>query len=229
MKKSILIICLILFTISSLFAQNNESVKVKAGTRIIDYFPIAERYLYSDFTEGKAILTNDRDIPSIYNYNFLTGEMEFIKSNDTLFITNKKDLSSMVVAQDTFYYHSGYLQLIRSGRFKVYLKQSIALKDILKKGAMGTINRSAASQSYDYLLADGLSKDMVADVDIVLQKTEVYFFSTAGEEFIPFNKKNLIKIMPENKNFIMNYIKLKKTDFKTREDVLNLADYLSKL
>jgi hypothetical protein len=229
MKKSILIIYAILFTNSWLLAQNNESVTVKAGTNVKDYFPAADRYLYSDFTEGKAILTNDRIIPSMYNYNFLSGEMEFIKSNDTLFITNKKDLISIVVARDTFYYHSGYLQLIRSGQLKVYLKQSIVMKDIQKKGAMGTINRSAASESYDYFLDGHLSRDLVADIDMVLQKAEVYFFSTAGEEFIPFNKKNLIKVMPENKYFIMNYIKLNKTDFKSREDLLNLADYVSKL
>lgn len=229
MKKSIFIIYVILLANHFVLAQNNESVIVKAGTSVKDYFPLVERYLYPDFTEGIAFLTNDRIIPSLYNYNFLTSEMEFIKSNDTLFITNKKDLISIVVAQDTFYYHGGYLQLIRSGQFKVFLKQGIVIKDIRKKGAMGTINRSAASESYDYFLDGHLSRKLVADIDMELQKAEKYFFSTAGEKFIPFNKKNLIKIMPGNRYFITNYIELKKVDFKSREDVLNLADFVSKL
>lgn len=223
------IIYVILFANYCLFAQQNEYVIVKAGTNVKDYFPVAERYLYPNFTEGKAMLTNDRIIPSMYNYNFLSGEMEFIKTNDTLFITNKKDLVLIVVAQDTFYYHGGYLQLIRNGPFKVWLKQSIVIKDIRKKGAMGTVNRSAASESYDYFLDGHLSRDLVADTDMVLQKKEVYFFSTAGEEFIPFNKKNLIKKIPGKKYFITNYIKLKNVDFKSREDLLNLADYIHTL
>jgi len=212
-----------------LLAQKNESVIVKAGTRVIDYFPIADRYLYADFTKGKAIFNNERVFPSVFNYNFLLGEMEFIKSNDTLIITDKKNLLSIVVAQDTFYYHSGYLQMIRSGQLKVWLKHSIVMKDVLKKGAMGTTNRSAASESYDYLLTNGLSKDLVADIDMVFRKEEVYIFSTSEEDFVRFNKKNIIKIIPEKENDVKNYIKLNKIDFESREDLLSLADFVSKL
>jgi hypothetical protein len=209
-----------------LFAQKNEPVIVKAGTRVIDYFPVAVRYLYPDFTAGKAIFTNERVYPSVFNYNFLLGEMEFIKSNDTLFITDKRDLISIVVAQDTFCYHNGYLQMIRSGKFKVWLKQSIVMKDIRKKGAMGTINRSAASESYDYLLTAGLTKDLVADIDMVLQKEEVYYFSTSGEDFFHFNRNNIIQILPDD--IVKNYLKLNKVDFKSREDLLRLADFVGK-
>ena len=229
MKRSILIICSFLFIICSLFAQKNEPVIVKAGTRVIDYFPVADRYLYADFTKGEAVFRNERIYPSVFNYNFLSGEMEFIKSNDTLYITDKRDLLSIVVAQDTFYHHNGYLQMIRSGQFKVFLKQSIVMKDIRKKGAMGTVNRSAASESYDYLLTAGLSTDLVADIDLVLQKEELYFFSISGEDFVRFNKKNIIKILPGKKDIIKNYIQSKKIDFESREDLLNLADIVSKL
>ena len=229
MKKSILTICAILFIYISLFAQKNESVTVKAGTKIKDYFPVTERYLYPDFAEGKVILKNQMVIPSKYNYNILSGEMEFIKLNDTLIIGDKNALKSIIIAQDTFYYDNGYLQLIRSGRLKVWLKQSVIIKDILKKGAMGTVNRSAASQSYDYLLAEGLSKDMVADIDMVLQKEEAYFISTKEDNFVPFNKKNIIKIIPDKKDAVKNYITSNNIDFKSREDLLNLADYVNQL
>jgi hypothetical protein len=223
MKRSILIICSVLLVNSFLLAQKNESVTVKAGTKVMDYFPVEERYLYGDFTTGKAIFTNERTYPCEYNYNFLSGEMEFIKSNDTLTIVNKKDLISIVVAQDTFYYDSGYLQTIRSGKLKVYSKQYVKIKDILKKGAMGTVNRSAASESYDYLLSGPLSYDLVTDYDMVLQKTEVFFFSTTGKDFVPFNRINIISILP----FTKNYIKSNKIKFKSREDILRLADYIN--
>ena len=226
MKSITLIFCSILFINSFLPAQKNDQVIVKAGTRVIDYFPIADRYLYPGFTEGKAIFTNERVYPSMYNYNFLSGEMEFIKSNDTLMITDKRDLLSIVVAEDTFYYHSGYLQMIRGGRFKVYVKQNIVMKDIRKKGAMGTINRSAASESYDYLLANAQSMNLVADIDLVLQKEDTYFFSTSGVDFIRFNRNNIIQILPED--IVKNYLKSNKVDFKSREDLLRLANFVSK-
>jgi hypothetical protein len=229
MKKSILIVCSVFILTNTLFAQKNEPVIVKAGTRVIDYFPIADRYLYAEFTAGKAIFSNDRIYPSVFNYNFLSGEMEFIKSKDTLIITDKSDLLSIVVAQDTFYYHHGYLQMIRSGQLKVGLKNSIAMKDIRKKGAMGTINRSAASESYDFWLTNSVTIDLVADIDMVLQKAEIYFFSAPGEDFVRFSKKNILKIVPGKKDVVKNYIKLNKIDFDSREDLLRLADFVSKL
>jgi hypothetical protein len=229
MKKITFSIFAILIATSCLFAQSNKAVTIKAGTKIKDYFPVSERYLYNDFTDGKAILKNEIIIPTRYNYNILSGEMEYIKLNDTLFITNKSDLTSIVTDLDTFYYHNGYLQQIKNGRIKVYLKQSIELKDILKKGAMGSVNRSAASESYDYLLSNSLSRDLVADIDMVLQKEEAYFFSVSGDEIMPFNKKNISKTIPGKKELIKNYITSNNVDFKSREDLLNLADYVSKL
>ena len=229
MNKSILFICSILFINNCLLAQKNEQVIVKAGTRAIDYFPITERYLYNDFTKGKAVFSDERIYPSMFNYNFLSREMEFIKSNDTLIISDKKDLLSIVIAQDTFYYHNGYMQLIRSGQFKVYLRQRIVTKDIRKKGAMGTINRSAASESYDYLLTAPMSINLVADIDLVLQKESVYYFSTMGEDFVQFNKKNITRAIPGKEDVVKNYIKSDKIDFESREDLLKLADFVSKL
>lgn len=155
--------------------------------------------------------------------------MEFIKSNDTLMITDKRELLLIVMAQDTFYYHGGYLKMIRSGQFKVFLKQSIVIKDVRKKGAMGTINRSAASQSYDYLLTNGLSKDLVADIDMVVQKENAYFFSKSGEYLVRFNKKNIIKITPGKENVVKNYIKSNNIDFESREDLIKLADFVNML
>jgi len=225
MKRLISSISFLLFINSCLVAQINESITVKAGTRITDYFPLEERYLYDDFMMGKAIFTNDRIYSTLFNYNFLTGEMEFIKTNDTLAIADKKDLISVIVEKDTFYYSSGYLQKIRSGKLKVYSKQYVKIKDILKKGAMGTVNRSAASESYDYLLYGPLSYDLVTDYDMVLQKTEVFYFSTEKEDFVLFNRTNIIAILP----FTKDYIKSNKIKFKSREDILKLADYINEV
>jgi len=225
MKRLISSISFLLFINSCLIAQIKESITVKAGTRITDYFPLEERYLYDDFMMGKAIFTNDRIYSSLFNYNFLSGEMEFIKTNDTLIIADKKYLISVVVAQDTFYYNSGYLQMIRNGKPEVYSKQYVKIKDILKKGAMGTINRSAASESDNYLLSGYLSRDAVTDFDLVLQLTEVFFFSTNGEDRIIFNRTNIIAYFPE----VKNYIRSNKIEFKSKEDILRLAEYINKL
>lgn len=226
MIKSVFIFWIPLLICGSLLAQKNKSVTVKGGTAISDYFPIDERYLYSEFTKGKAVFTEGRIFPSVFNLNFLTGEIEFIRSNDTLIITDKTDLLLINIAQDTFYYHNGYLQLIQNGRFKTFVKRQIVINDILKKGAMGTINRSAASESYSYLISGPLSYDMVVDYDMVLQQEDHYFFSTPDKKFIRFTRNNISKL-PDKTSKIKYYMMSNKPDFESREDILRLADYIN--
>lgn len=229
MKRTIFIFCSILFIANCLSAQNNKPVTVKAGEKISDYFPVNERYRYPDFTEGQCIFKNGRIFPDMFNYNFLSGEMEFIQLPDTMIISNKKDIRSVAIAQDTFYYHNGYLEMIRSGQPRVYLKQRILLKEILRKGAMGTVNRNSASESLDHVVSGGISYNMRLDEDMVFQKTSEYFFSTPGNDFIQFNRKNIIRILPGKEEVIKKYLKSEKIDFESREDILKLAEYVSNI
>jgi len=229
MKITIFIICLALFINIGLSAQNKKSITVKAGTRIIDYFPVSERYRYPDFTDGKVIFKNGKIIPGKLNYNFLSGEMQFIQLADTLSLSNTKDLKSIVIAQDTFYCHNGYLEIIHSGKLNVYLKQAIVIKDIQKEGAYGTINRSAASESYGYVLTSGNTVNLIVREDMVLQNTAEYFYSTPENDFIRFSKKNIINVLPGKGDDIRNYLKSNKVDFESREDLLRLADFVSNL
>ena len=212
-----------------LTAQNSEPVLVKAGTRVIDYFPFNDRYRYQEFNEGKAVSKSGTTNSARFNYNFLSGEMEFIRGSDTLMIVNKKDVKYITVALDTFYYNNGYLEIIRSGSFRVFVNQNIVIKDIQKEGAFGTINRTAASESYSFLMTKGFTNDLVPDEDWLLQNTTSYFFSTPSHDYIQFNRKNILKILPAKKDVINKYLKANKVDFNSRDDLLKLADFLDDL
>jgi len=212
-----------------LAAQNTEPVLVKAGTRVIDYFPLNERYRYKDFTEGEAVSKSGTSNSAKFNYNFLSGEMEFIRSADTLIIANKKDVKYITVAQDTFYYNNGYLEIIRSGSFRVFVNQNIVIKDIQKEGAFGTINRTAASESYSFLITKGFSNNLVVDENWVLQNTPGYYFSTPAHDYLQFTRKNILLMLPAKKDLINKYLKANKVDFKSRDDLLKLADFLDNL
>ena len=231
MKKTIFIICLVLFINCCLLAQKYEPVTVKAGSDLKDYFSFTERYLYPNFMQGKGLFKNDRVISLMFNYNLLSDEMEFIQSKDTLMIAKKEQINSIVVAQDTFYYHDAYLQKIRSGPLSVFIKRKIVIKDIRKEGGMGTENRSSSIDSYNFLLYNHgkLSVDLKIANDIILQKTVAYFYSTSGNDVIPFTRKNIIRVLPGKEDEIKNYLKANKIDFESRADLLKLAGYVSDL
>lgn len=231
MKSTVFIICSFLFINISLLAQKHEPVTVKSGTYVKDYFPVSERYLYPNFTPGNGIFKNGKIIPLMFNFNLLTCEMEFLKSKDTLYIAKKEELDFIVVVKDTFFYHDAYLQKIRSGAINVFLKRRLEIKDIRKQGGLGQESRSSSIDSYNFLLYNNgkLSIDLKVSDDIIFQKTEEYFYSTSGNDYIQLNKKNIVKILPGREDDIKNYIKSNKVDFESREDLLKLADFVSNL
>jgi hypothetical protein len=228
MKNAILIIYG-LFLCFSLVAQNNEPIRIKAGTRVIDSVPFAERYQYPGFTKGKITLNDGRSNICMFNLNLLSGEMEFLQGKDTLFIAEKKEISKIVIAKDTFLYHDNYLRLIKGGKLKIYMNQRFAIVDVLKKGAMGTINRTAASESYDYFNSTSNSYNLKVDQEIVLKKTANFYFSLNEKDFILFNNKNTSKIVPDKNGIIKEYLKTNDIDFRSATDILKLGDFLKPL
>ena len=229
MKRTFFVIISFLFVSTCLLAQKPEPVIVKAGTNLNDYFPMKERYLYPEFMHGKGFFQNNRIVPCLFNFNLLSGEIEFISSKDTLLIAKKQEIVSIVVAKDTFYYHDAYLQLIQNGPLKLFLKRGLKIQDIRKEGAMGSVNRSAASDSYSFLILGKRTLDLKPTEDILLQKTEEYFYSLDGVDYLPFSRKNILKIRQLKEDVIKDFIKSNKIDFESREDMIRLTDYVNML
>lgn len=228
MKTIGVFFCLILIFNINLSAQTNKPVIVKAGTNVLDYFSLKERYRYQEFIPGKVVFKNGISNNLILNYNILFGELEFIQSADTLYISKKKDIR-FVVAQDTFIYDNGFIEIISEGQSKVGLKQYVRLKDVLRKGAFGTTSRSASIDTYNSVSTNGRSFDLVPAEDIELQKTLEYYISSPSGEFVQFSRKNVIQIFPEREDAIKAYIKSNKVDFNSRDDLIRFADYLRSL
>ena len=87
--KNIFLICSVLYLSVSLSAQKYEPVVVKAGTKILDYFPFQERYRFPAFTPGQITFKNGNVSTIKLNYNLLMDNMEFIQSADRLIFLRK--------------------------------------------------------------------------------------------------------------------------------------------
>jgi hypothetical protein len=229
MKKILFFICSIVFLCVSLSAQKYEPVIVKAGTKILDYFPFQERYRYPAFIAGQVIVKNGNTTSTRLNYNLLMDEFEFIQSRDTLTFTKKKEIKCIVVAVDTFYYDNGYLEEIHGGPVKVGLRQRIKLKEVLKKDSYGTSSSGSATNSYGSLPTDGNFYKLTVNEDMVFQKVEEYYLSAASGDFVQFKKKYILQLFPDKSEAIKSYIKANKVDFDSREELLKLADFLNKM
>lgn len=229
MKKLLCYVLSLIFLNISIAAQKKELITVKAGHKILDYFPVSKRYLYSEFTTGKVYTNNGKHSESKFNFNFLFGEMEFIQGRDTLTIKNKRDLKYIVAGQDTFYYDNGYIEQLKVGPAKVGLKEAYELKEVQNIDSYGVASSGSSTQSYGSLPVDGNSYKLSANKDMIFQKTIRYYISNPGSSFIIFNKKNVLQLYPESEDKIKTYLKGNKVDFGSKDDLLRLARFLDSL
>jgi len=230
MKNTLLIICSLFFLNTSLCAQKNELIIVKAGTKILDYFPLSKRYLYSEFVPGRIWFKSGTYSDRKLNYNHLTGEMEFIQAHDTLSFANKKDIELIMIAQDTFYYDKGYIEQLRSGNVRVGLKQYYELKEIQNKDSYGTASSGSSTISYNSLPnTEGNFYKLTANKDIIFKRTVLYYMATPESGFVLCSKNNMIQLFPLHKSKIKSYLKANKIKFDSRDDILKLADFLKTL
>jgi hypothetical protein len=228
MRTTSVLICSILVCCVNLSAQNYKTILVRANTKMTEYFPYNERYLYHEFIPGKVVFKNGTSNNIKLNYYYLTSEIQFLQGSDTMYISKTKEVL-YVVAPDTFYYDNGYIEVISSGKIKVGLKQYVKIKDILKEGALGTMNRVSSIDTYSTLWADGNSHGLIPNENIEVQMTLEYYISKASNDFIMFTRKNSIQLFPEKEDEIKTYIKAHKIDFDSRDDLLKFADYLGTL
>ena len=224
--KNLLALIIFLTLNQNLLAQKKTVVVVKAGTKIADYFSASEIYLYPEFTGGACSLTNGQTIPGLFNYNLLSGEMDFVKAKDTLAISNKEQIKYITVAKDTFYYANLCMQLIKGNGLKVFYTQKIEFVDRQKNGALGTSGRSFTINSYDYMLIGKNSYNFKTNVDVIFRKKNEFFYR-AGNRYVLLNKKNAEKILPEKQDLVKKYLKTNRIDFELKNDVLKFADFIS--
>jgi hypothetical protein len=198
--------------------------------RVVDCFPFSERYRYPEFVTGRIQARNGVYSDTKLNYNFLNGEMEYIRNKDTLAIANRKDIRYIVVAQDTFYYDKGYyMELVSGGPVKVVLKQYIKLKETLKKDSYGSSSSGSATTSYGTLPSQGNFYKLVANEDMVFQRTLEYYLPDQSGGFVQYTKKNVIQLFPQNEDAIKAYLKSNKIKFDNRDDLIKLSEFLRSL
>lgn len=227
MIKSSFVTWIFILSGAWLSAQKYEPVTVRAGMKVVDCFPFNERYRYPEFKAGRITLLNGVVSDKLLNYDFLNGEVEYIRGKDTLAIANTKDIKFISVATDTFYYSRGvYLERISGGNIKVALRQYIKLKETQKKDSYGTASSGSSTNSYGSLPKEGDFHMLVANEDMVFQRTLEYYISDAAGGFVQFSKKNLMHVYSGQQNALKEYLKSNKISFDKREDLVRLADYL---
>ena len=224
--KTLFTLVILILCINSSFSQTTEIITVKAGQNISDVYK--EIYRYPQFTAGRVYFMNGDVSAAKLNYNLISQVMLFTTNiGDTLAIDNESTIKYITIANDTFYYDEGYVELVENySHVKLAVRQKIKFSDKKKTGAFGMPTSTVKTESDDTFLGDRRYNFTIAE-DLIFKKETEFYLNDDSNHFLTISKKNLLKLYPKRKDNIENFLKENNINLREEKDIKRLVQYLN--
>ena len=213
--------------INLLHAQTTERIVIKAGEDIAAALSSHGMYRFAKFRPGIVKFKDSSFAKALLNYNVILNDMQFINTNgDTLVLTDIKQIDSIRIDSDVFYYEKGYLQVIDDYNETKLVMRQVNSVQYLKKGALGLTNPTVHTFSYEDPQS-GLytGNKLMINEDIVLLKEISYSLVYKKFRQTPANYDGFLKAFPGIKNEIRQYVDENKTNFRMEADLNKLLKF----
>lgn len=216
-------------------AQTSKVFKVKAGEYPDKVIPYADRYRFSQFTQGKAEFMDGRSSAARFNYNYVGGHVLFVDvKRDTLEIIDKELLKSVTIGDKNYRFNKrfGYCEIVG-----VYNKASLGKREILaridteKGGPYGISYTASSVTTYRSYSSDRAttSNRLNANAEGVFTYRTGYFLIDDNNRFYIPSAATVKKLYPFFKTQIGQYLKEQPVDFGKEADLKRLLAYCGSL
>lgn len=191
-------------------------------------------YRYPGFIDSKVLFNNGTYTQSKLNYNVLSGEMEFINSqNDTLALDNLFTISLIEIGEENFVYDQAgkkLLKVVRRGKnANLYVHEKYEITNMRSKGALGSEPSSLpATSAREYFAEDGVY-DLSSNTKLTYSAKSTFHLGNKNNTFVAASKRNTLKLFPKYKTELTNYFAQHNVDFDRQEDLEALLLFLDTL
>ncbi|MBP3519107.1 MAG: hypothetical protein J6K31_12065 [Parabacteroides sp.] len=192
-----------------------------------------KRFFFKNFQETYVIYNDGRSFCIPANYDLVKGTFVFIDKQDgdrLKYFGEQEKITSVKVGERTFLSSRfGPTEIIQTEpAFKVYYKPR--LLDVGKSGGYGTTSHTSATRSYSHLSSyGGNNKFLDKETKYVHEIEKVYIIQKDNKEKQFSTPKQFLKLYPQNKKELQEYITENQIDFKTIMPVLKLYNHAEEI
>ncbi|HTE26036.1 hypothetical protein [Flavitalea sp.] len=211
------------------YSQKSVTYTIKPGAFIMDVIPSTEVFRYPAFTQGIVTFKDGKSTSGSLNYNMLIGTVQFIDAkSDTLSLANEETIQHIVINNDLYYFNRGYFRVIDTSK-GMMLSELIYFKNFSEKqSSYGMSSSTAASDNFSSILERRAYNLTAAEEMKLVKHTEYAILDHAGTMIYP-DKKKLLKIFPDNKTAVSNYLSKNSADPSKKEELVKLINFLTEL
>ncbi|MEP6951127.1 MAG: hypothetical protein ABI863_17700 [Ginsengibacter sp.] len=218
------ILSLLLYS-NPLFAQSPRSIRVKAGENIAQAYPPNGFYRFPKFS--KAILFykgGTQNAVQLFNYNILSGTMQFISpAGKTFDIADPANIDSVVFEKIVFVHNEGFMEIVTHTDSIILLKKIIIKTREEKIGALGLPAQSSSIDNISIYSAETDVYNLTINTDVVVIENVYWYWMDNNHNLLKATKGNLLRLLPAPKqNAAETYMKQNKINFENENDLKQL-------
>ena len=225
MKYSLSLVILFLFAGRIAIAQEGRTLRVKAGEDAAQAYSPHGFYRFPQFIRANVYFKGGaRNSGILFNYNVLSGNMQFITpKGDTLDVGNPVGIDSVVFENHVFVYNEGFAEVIaRTDSIKL-LRKLLLRTTAENVGAYGLSNTTGSITNYKSFAAESSAYNLIVNQNIVLTEDISWYFTGASGVPVKANRTNLLKLLPADKQVkAESYLRKNKTSFERENDLKSL-------
>ena len=189
-------------------------------------------YLFSEFQSGSVYYKDGRQFTVALNYHFVGKRFQFIDPVDNQIkdFAEPELVTLLKIGERTFLHDPKDIKEVVCTDPAILVQYRARTKPQGKNAGYGGTSETSAIQSYSGIQKDGKFHPFEQENSMVLTRINKIYHIGIKNKYKQFtNAKSFLKIYPDKKEQLSNYIREHQTDFNSIGQVIQLCLYAEKL
>ncbi|MDO5571526.1 MAG: hypothetical protein Q4F97_08715 [Bacteroidales bacterium] len=182
-------------------------------------------FLFPTFSQAKILYKTGKTQENSLNYDAISQQMVFVKNDQVLAIANPMVIDTIFIKGRKFIPNKddAFYEIINYKNGSVYIERKSELINAGKEGGYGTFSQTSATTSFDSFSSSTGRYSKLTIKEKIEETIKDRFFVKINDNMVPVdNLKKIIKVFPDKKDAIKDFVKNNEINCKNDDDLLYL-------
>ncbi len=184
-------------------------------------------YALDSFTNAKVQLKSGKVYSELMNYNLVTKEMIFEQNGKYLAIAHPEEVDTIYLDRQKFIpVGNGFYEWLTGSTYPLFKEYTCTVKEPGANTGFGTTSTTAAATAVKALLKDGGAYALKLPDDYQVVAGHSFYVRKNGRYHKVSNEQQIIKLFPEKKQILKDWIKNHNNSFSKEADLILLIQQI---
>lgn len=189
-----------------------------------------EQYMFPDFPIGVIKLKTGEKIPLRLNYNVAREKMVFFQNSQVFDLTDYETVDTIYIQKRKFVpVNRVFYETLVNGPVSLFIQHRASIIQPSRPAAYGGTTEVSSSTYITNLRMGGETFRMKNKQEIRVKPDPMMWIRKDNEMYPVVNKKGLLKIFPENKAAVSDFMRQNYLNTENPDDMIKLVRYYNGL